>query len=121
MGHLCLCVWFLSSRVTDLFFLNHLLLQLYMHINFDVRVACRMGSCLKSEQSLMPYMLVLWWKLKISNNLPFSTVELYEKTYNGEKVIYWEVKYPFPLSNRDVSFNAFCFHCIFCHLVIQGS
>ncbi|XP_071429993.1 phosphatidylcholine transfer protein [Pithys albifrons albifrons] len=27
--------------------------------------------------------------------------ELYEKTYDGEKVIYWEVKYPFPLSNRD--------------------
>ncbi|XP_068007793.1 phosphatidylcholine transfer protein isoform X4 [Melanerpes formicivorus] len=27
--------------------------------------------------------------------------ELYEETYNGEKVIYWEVKFPFPLSNRD--------------------
>ncbi|XP_006019842.1 phosphatidylcholine transfer protein isoform X2 [Alligator sinensis] len=28
--------------------------------------------------------------------------ELYEKTYDdGKKVIYWEVKYPFPLSNRD--------------------
>ncbi|XP_019397988.1 PREDICTED: phosphatidylcholine transfer protein [Crocodylus porosus] len=27
--------------------------------------------------------------------------ELYEKTDDGKKVIYWEVKYPFPLSNRD--------------------
>ncbi|NXC65636.1 PPCT protein, partial [Anhinga anhinga] len=27
--------------------------------------------------------------------------ELYEETYDGEKVVYWEVKYPFPLSNRD--------------------
>uniref|UniRef100_A0A8C9NN39 Phosphatidylcholine transfer protein n=1 Tax=Serinus canaria TaxID=9135 RepID=A0A8C9NN39_SERCA len=33
--------------------------------------------------------------------------ELYEETYDGEKVIYWEVKYPFPLSNRDVSFQVF--------------
>ncbi|KGL78196.1 Phosphatidylcholine transfer protein, partial [Tinamus guttatus] len=39
--------------------------------------------------------------------------ELYEKTYDGEKIIYWEVKYPFPLSNRDVSFQAFCFPCSF--------
>ncbi|KAG7459348.1 hypothetical protein MATL_G00209690 [Megalops atlanticus] len=27
--------------------------------------------------------------------------ELYEKDYDGQTVIYWEVKYPFPLSNRD--------------------
>ncbi|XP_066515409.1 phosphatidylcholine transfer protein isoform X2 [Hoplias malabaricus] len=27
--------------------------------------------------------------------------ELYEKDYSGQKAIYWEVKYPFPLSNRD--------------------
>ncbi|KAL7826645.1 hypothetical protein AOLI_G00318540 [Acnodon oligacanthus] len=27
--------------------------------------------------------------------------ELYEKDYGGQKAIYWEVKYPFPLSNRD--------------------
>ncbi|XP_074870464.1 phosphatidylcholine transfer protein [Carettochelys insculpta] len=27
--------------------------------------------------------------------------ELCEKTYNGKRIIYWEVKYPFPLSNRD--------------------
>ncbi|XP_037350844.1 phosphatidylcholine transfer protein isoform X1 [Talpa occidentalis] len=27
--------------------------------------------------------------------------ELYEKECNGETVIYWEVKYPFPMSNRD--------------------
>uniref|UniRef100_A0A3P9AC71 Phosphatidylcholine transfer protein n=1 Tax=Esox lucius TaxID=8010 RepID=A0A3P9AC71_ESOLU len=27
--------------------------------------------------------------------------ELYEKDYDGQSAIYWEVKYPFPLSNRD--------------------
>ncbi|KAA0706204.1 Phosphatidylcholine transfer protein [Triplophysa tibetana] len=27
--------------------------------------------------------------------------DLHEKDFNGEKVIYWEVKYPMPLSNRD--------------------
>ncbi|MBN3300604.1 PPCT protein, partial [Amia calva] len=27
--------------------------------------------------------------------------ELYEKDYDGQTAIYWEVKYPFPLSNRD--------------------
>ncbi|KAF4080799.1 hypothetical protein AMELA_G00175390 [Ameiurus melas] len=27
--------------------------------------------------------------------------ELHEKDYGGQKAIYWEVKYPFPLSNRD--------------------
>uniref|UniRef100_A0A3P9MH37 Phosphatidylcholine transfer protein n=1 Tax=Oryzias latipes TaxID=8090 RepID=A0A3P9MH37_ORYLA len=27
--------------------------------------------------------------------------ELYEKDFDGETAIYWEVKYPFPLSNRD--------------------
>nr|XP_060502454.1 phosphatidylcholine transfer protein isoform X2 [Panthera onca] len=27
--------------------------------------------------------------------------ELYEKECNGETVVYWEVKYPFPMSNRD--------------------
>ncbi|TDH03288.1 hypothetical protein EPR50_G00161970 [Perca flavescens] len=27
--------------------------------------------------------------------------ELYEKDFNGQTSIYWEVKYPFPLSNRD--------------------
>ncbi|MCI4395245.1 hypothetical protein PGIGA_G00178130 [Pangasianodon gigas] len=27
--------------------------------------------------------------------------ELHEKDYDGQKAIYWEVKYPFPLSNRD--------------------
>ncbi|XP_055983679.1 phosphatidylcholine transfer protein [Sorex fumeus] len=27
--------------------------------------------------------------------------ELYEKEVDGKTVIYWEVKYPFPLSNRD--------------------
>ncbi|XP_008145965.2 phosphatidylcholine transfer protein [Eptesicus fuscus] len=27
--------------------------------------------------------------------------ELYEKDCNGETVVYWEVKYPFPMSNRD--------------------
>ncbi|XP_046893584.1 phosphatidylcholine transfer protein [Hypomesus transpacificus] len=27
--------------------------------------------------------------------------ELHEKEYEGQKAIYWEVKYPFPLSNRD--------------------
>lgn len=30
--------------------------------------------------------------------------ELYEKDFSGQTAIYWEVKYPFPLSNRDVSF-----------------
>ncbi|KAF3699760.1 Phosphatidylcholine transfer protein [Channa argus] len=28
--------------------------------------------------------------------------ELYEKDFSGQPAIYWEVKYPFPLSNRDV-------------------
>lgn len=27
--------------------------------------------------------------------------ELYEKEYDGKIVVYWEVKYPFPMSNRD--------------------
>ncbi|XP_059936473.1 phosphatidylcholine transfer protein [Mesoplodon densirostris] len=27
--------------------------------------------------------------------------ELYEKECNGEAVVYWQVKYPFPMSNRD--------------------
>nr|XP_020035103.1 phosphatidylcholine transfer protein isoform X3 [Castor canadensis] len=27
--------------------------------------------------------------------------ELYEKECSGETVVYWEVKYPFPMSNRD--------------------
>ncbi|XP_028354960.1 phosphatidylcholine transfer protein isoform X3 [Physeter macrocephalus] len=27
--------------------------------------------------------------------------ELYEKECNGEVVVYWQVKYPFPMSNRD--------------------
>ncbi|KAG1973708.1 phosphatidylcholine transfer protein [Pimephales promelas] len=27
--------------------------------------------------------------------------ELHEKDYSGQKAIYWEVKYPLPLSNRD--------------------
>ncbi|XP_068595914.1 phosphatidylcholine transfer protein [Brachionichthys hirsutus] len=27
--------------------------------------------------------------------------ELYEKDFNGQTAIYWEVDYPFPLSNRD--------------------
>ncbi|XP_022408224.1 phosphatidylcholine transfer protein isoform X1 [Monodon monoceros] len=27
--------------------------------------------------------------------------ELYEKECNGEAAVYWEVKYPFPMSNRD--------------------
>lgn len=31
--------------------------------------------------------------------------ELYEKECNGIVAVYWEVKYPFPLSNRDVSFS----------------
>ncbi|NXN15528.1 PPCT protein, partial [Indicator maculatus] len=34
--------------------------------------------------------------------------ELYEKTYDGEKVIYWEVKFPFPLSNRDYVYVREC-------------
>ncbi|NXP45631.1 PPCT protein, partial [Heliornis fulica] len=34
--------------------------------------------------------------------------ELYEKTFDGEKVIYWEVKYPFPLSNRDYVYIREC-------------
>ena len=32
--------------------------------------------------------------------------ELYEKECSGRTVVYWEVKYPFPMSNRDVSFPA---------------
>lgn len=34
----------------------------------------------------------------------FLYSELYEKDFGGQSAIYWEVKYPFPLSNRDVSF-----------------
>lgn len=36
--------------------------------------------------------------------LIFFFSELYEKDFSGQVAIYWEVKYPFPLSNRDVSF-----------------
>ena len=32
--------------------------------------------------------------------------ELYEKECGGKTMVYWEVKYPFPMSNRDVSFPA---------------
>eukprot|EP00069_Balaena_mysticetus_P009125 bmy_20015T0 len=28
----------------------------------------------------------------------------YVKECNGDAVVYWQVKYPFPMSNRDVSF-----------------
>ncbi len=35
----------------------------------------------------------------------FFHSELYEKDFDGQTAIYWEVKYPFPLSNRDVSFG----------------
>uniref|UniRef100_A0A672NK28 Uncharacterized protein n=1 Tax=Sinocyclocheilus grahami TaxID=75366 RepID=A0A672NK28_SINGR len=31
--------------------------------------------------------------------------KLHEKDYGGQKAIYWEVKYPLPLSNRDVSYK----------------
>ncbi|KAM9281700.1 phosphatidylcholine transfer protein isoform 2-T2 [Morus bassanus] len=34
--------------------------------------------------------------------------ELYEKTYDGKEVVYWEVKYPFPLSNRDYVYIREC-------------
>ncbi|XP_051491194.1 LOW QUALITY PROTEIN: phosphatidylcholine transfer protein [Apus apus] len=37
-----------------------------------------------------------------------SVKELYEATYDGEKVIYWEVKYPYPLSNRDYVYIREC-------------
>ncbi|XP_049716155.1 phosphatidylcholine transfer protein isoform X1 [Elephas maximus indicus] len=30
-----------------------------------------------------------------------NVCELYEKRCNGETVVYWEVNYPFPMSNRD--------------------
>ncbi|XP_039595947.1 phosphatidylcholine transfer protein [Polypterus senegalus] len=30
--------------------------------------------------------------------------ELSEKVYDGQTIIYWEVKYPFPLSNRDYTY-----------------
>lgn len=33
------------------------------------------------------------------------SLELTEKDYDGQSAIYWEVKYPFPLSNRDVSYR----------------
>jgi len=35
--------------------------------------------------------------------------ELYEREADGKKVIYWNVNYPWPMSNRDVSF--FLFEC----------
>ncbi|KFQ64998.1 Phosphatidylcholine transfer protein, partial [Pelecanus crispus] len=34
--------------------------------------------------------------------------ELYEKTCDGERVIYWEVNYPFPFSNRDYVYVREC-------------
>ncbi|KAH0629223.1 hypothetical protein JD844_011140 [Phrynosoma platyrhinos] len=40
--------------------------------------------------------------------------ELCEKTQDGRTVIYWEVKFPFPLANRDVSFQVL--ECYFQHL-----
>ncbi|XP_069572150.1 phosphatidylcholine transfer protein isoform X2 [Brachyistius frenatus] len=30
-----------------------------------------------------------------------GNIELYEKDFDGQSAIYWQVKYPFPLSNRD--------------------
>lgn len=33
----------------------------------------------------------------------FYISELYEKEVGGKKLIYWHVKFPFPMSNRDVS------------------
>uniref|UniRef100_A0A8C1LFZ4 Uncharacterized protein n=1 Tax=Cyprinus carpio TaxID=7962 RepID=A0A8C1LFZ4_CYPCA len=37
--------------------------------------------------------------------------ELHEKDYGGQKAIYWEVKYPLPLSNRDVSYKHIKIQC----------
>lgn len=36
---------------------------------------------------------------------------LYEEDFGGHSAIYWEVKYPFPLSNRDVSFRQRATRC----------
>lgn len=48
--------------------------------------------------------------LKSNFDIDFSLIsvcssELTEKDYDGKSAIYWEVKYPFPLSNRDVSYR----------------
>lgn len=59
-----------------------------------------------------------WLRYHMLTCVPFSGVffvvfigclrlflALYEKDFGGHTAIYWEVKYPFPLSNRDVSFR----------------
>lgn len=38
-------------------------------------------------------------------SLRFCVLALREEDFGGHSAIYWEVKYPFPLSNRDVSFR----------------
>ncbi|XP_058261052.1 phosphatidylcholine transfer protein isoform X1 [Hemibagrus wyckioides] len=38
------------------------------------------------------------WDSYVKGNV---RAELHEKDYGGQKAVYWEVKYPFPLSNRD--------------------
>lgn len=38
------------------------------------------------------------------SRISVGSTELTEKDHDGQSAIYWEVKYPFPLSNRDVSY-----------------
>ena len=44
--------------------------------------------------------------------LIINFIELYEFEEDGFKNIYWSVNYPWPMSNRDVSFNIL--HCDAC-------
>uniref|UniRef100_A0A8C7NYW8 Phosphatidylcholine transfer protein n=1 Tax=Oncorhynchus mykiss TaxID=8022 RepID=A0A8C7NYW8_ONCMY len=62
----------------------------------------------KSLECLSPALqncvLMSTWTCPIGNNgmdMSKYPTELHEKDYDGHSAIYWEVKYPFPLSNRD--------------------
>ncbi|XP_016371363.1 phosphatidylcholine transfer protein-like isoform X2 [Sinocyclocheilus rhinocerous] len=71
-------------------------------VRFSDRLRCRsLCRCLHGSELQETVGLVCqsssccWW----SNSIRYA--ELHEKDYGGQKAIYWEVKYPLPLSNRD--------------------
>ncbi|XP_064843838.1 phosphatidylcholine transfer protein-like [Oncorhynchus masou masou] len=53
-----------------------------------------------SPPALQNCVLMSTWTCPIGNN-GMDMSKLHEKDYDGRSAIYWEVKYPFPLSNRD--------------------
>ncbi|XP_062967625.1 phosphatidylcholine transfer protein isoform X2 [Cynocephalus volans] len=46
------------------------------------------------------------WDPYVNDSVPGQQAfsELYEKECNGKTVVYWEVNYPFPMSNRDYTY-----------------